>query len=270
MERARRQFNKRRGFPATTDVGIVGGLLKHLRLECEKKLGHAFTAAVPAIPVLPGMTKEDLDDAMEYAGLSTLRSYSYSNHVSETSAAFAGMGYGLCSSPRDLDTCEAEEATMPFRSLIAVGLTDSVLTLTCSVFRYAHKLEDFKTVFDYEHGLGALDSHVDASAYWDGVRTAISNVVAASSKPIDTLLLLGANGANKKLVETIGDALGNFQSPLSSTNLQLSAFPDPLYVAAMGAAEFAKRFQEMPWNCREPARCFESVGLVNQDNKGGF
>ena len=269
MGRAQRQIRKRRGLPATEDVGVISNMLEQLRLTCENKLGYSVTAAVTATPTLPGMTTEDLEDAMEYAGLASLKSYNYFGDVSETSAAFAGYGFGLCSNSRDLEACEEEEAEMPLRRVLAVGLTDTTLSVAYTVLQHAHSSWEAKSVLDDALGLEALNSQPDAASYWNSVRTAITKVAAVASEPLDTLLLLGEHGANEKLLDTIREALDNFSSVGRSINVQSSASLDPLYVTAKGAAIFAKRFQEMPWACKEPARCFEDTKLVKQENSGG-
>ena len=241
-----------------------------LRVACEEQLGQRVEAAVAAMPILPGMTREDHEDAMYFAGLTTLGSYNYFGSVSEVSAVFAGMGYGLCSNPREIDVCEDEEAAMPLRYVLAVGLTDSLLSATYTTLRHAHSSFEAKTILNFDLGLEALQNHhYDASTYWNRVRTSISNVAALASEPIDTLLLHGEGGMKGELLDVIHEILGgNVQSPLNSPTLQLSASLDPLYIAARGAAEFAKRFQETPWGCKEPEWCFEDVMLVDQESKG--
>ena len=239
----KRQLKKRRGLPATEDVGIIANVLKNLRLECERKLGREVTAAVAARPKLPGITVEDLDDAMQYAGLRSLRAYNYLGDVSETSAAFAGMGYGLCSKPRDLDICEDEEAEMPLQYVLAVSLTHNSLIVTHTVLTDANASWELKTVFEYNLGLEALKNYRDVSIYWDKVRSTIRNVALISDEPLTTLLLLGEDGTNAKFLEVLRDALGDTQGTTSASLGVLSTTPDSLYVAAIGAAEFAKRFQ---------------------------
>lgn len=267
LKRAKRQLNKRRGLPATEDVGIIANMIKELRLACETSLGHSITAAVAARPNLPGMRVEDLDDAMQYAGLHSLRTYNYFGDVSETSAAFAGMGYGLCSTPRDLDTCEDEEAEMPLQYVLAVGFTQSSLTVTYTPLRDAHTSREHISVLDYDLGLGSLSHFPDASTYWNRVRSTISGVAATAPEPLTTLLLLGEDGADEKFLDVVRDALGGMQALTTSRFWSLSVQNDPLYTAATGAAEFAKRFQEMPWGCKEPARCRENQVLVDQTNE---
>ena len=216
--------------------------------------------------MFPGLTAEDLEDAMQYAGVGVLRSYNTDPLISETSAAFTGTDYGLCSNPRDIDACEDKEAVMPRRRLLAIGLTDSLLTITYDICQDAYFAIQRTSIIKEELGLQGLDRYNNPSFYWNSIRTAIVNVTAAASKPINTPLLLGEHGANEKLLNVIRNALGGVQSPLSSANLYAFQYRDPLYVAARGAAEFARRFQRMPWGCKELVHCFEDAKLVNQQN----
>lgn len=77
-----------------------------------------------------------------------------------------------------------------------------------------------------------------------------------TERPLDTLLLLGEGAGQPEFARTVQEALLKLNLG-SGVKIRLSRQGDPLYIAARGAAEFAKRAQSSPPNCREPARCFE-------------
>ena len=58
------------------------------------------------MPTLPNFEQEDLHDALQHIGLGALVSHKHVGYVSDTSAAFAGLGFGLCAHPDDCDACE--------------------------------------------------------------------------------------------------------------------------------------------------------------------
>ena len=218
-------------------------------------------------PKLLRITQEDLADAMQHAGLINLIDYD-AGDVTESSAAFAAMGHGLCSFPQDIHLCQYEEAGMDVKLTLTVRLTNSSLTVIKNMFKAVLDQWEYKAILNYDLGLEV--SHLDPVSYWNNVQAAIFSVATVNSMKIETLLLLGEAGLNERLLDTIHKALGE-RSLLPLTNIQLSTFPDPVYAAARGAAELAKRFQEMPRHCTEPEHCFSNVSLVlNDDYWGDF
>ena len=170
------------------------------------------------------------------------------------------MGHGLCSHPRDINTCESEEASIPLKVTLAVRLTDSSLTVTHAMFKSVSDPWIYKTVHDSI--LGFEVSHLAGTVYWNEVRAVIKSFATRYSEQVDTLLLLGEHGLNKMLLNTIRQALGR-HSLINIKKLDLPTFPDPVYVAVRGAAELAKHYQQMPPGCIEPERCINSERLVN-------
>jgi hypothetical protein len=230
--------------------------MSQLRTLVDTHLGAGTTkSALPTMPNLPGLEQEDLQDALQHIGLRALVTHKHSRYVWETSAAFAGMGFGLCAHPEDCDACEDEEADMPFRHILALSLTDrsfgAAYTYTQSAFWSSHETESVQ----FELGL----ENEGEEAYWDRMREVIVGVGREAKRPLDTLLLLGEGAGHPEFVKTVQEALlklypGSGPGP----SVRLWGQGDPLYVAARGAAEFAKRAQASPPNCREPARCFEN------------
>jgi hypothetical protein len=242
-------------------VGTIANLLIQLRAITEEKLGDTINATVTARPNLPGLTTEDLEDTMEYAGMKMLRSYNFWGDVSQTSAAFAALGKGLCSNPEDIESCEDEEVEMPQNSVLSISFTNTVLSLAFMQFTYAHVGYEYIYRHYLDLGLNSLDRYINATTYWTEVTQKIRNF---NKYPewIDTLQVIGEAASNEDFQETLRDALRDYESTQIATALNSSKRFEPLSLAAKGAAEFAKRFQVMTWNCMEPARCRQDQEIV--------
>ncbi len=255
-DQLQRKLNKLRGLPATENIGTMANLLKQLRTMAEEKLGETITAAVAAVPRLPGLTEDDLKEAMEYAGLKMLSSYRVFGVVTENSAAWAGSGYGLCSDPANIKTCEREEDLMSDRLVLSLSYTNAVFILTYS--RINFKEGSDRTVFHFDLGLQSMNEYPSPAAYWRTVTSTIREFVEDKPK-IDTLQLLGEKAFDHRFLDAVGDALRHIHVYKSSgrniTSLRLNFEPNSL--AARGAAELAKRYQMMTWNCVEPPECEE-------------
>lgn len=233
--------------------------MSQLRTLVDAHLGPGTTKTVlPTMPNLPGLEQEDLQDALEHIGLHALITHKHVGYVMETSATFAGMGFGLCAHPKDCDVCEDEEADMPFRHVLALSLTNRSFgvahTYMQSAFWNSHEAESVQ----FELGL----KNKGKEAYWDRMLETIVSVGRKATRPLDTLLLSGEGAEHPEFVKTVQKALLKLYSG-SEPSVGLWTRRDPLYIAARGAAEFAKRTQASPRNCREPARCFENRGIDN-------
>jgi hypothetical protein len=246
----------------------------------EMKLGDTVNAAVTARPKLPGLTGEDLEDAMEYAGMKMLNSYNYKgSEISETSAAFAGTGKGLCSNPEDIESCEDEEVEIPCKYILAVSFTNTALTFAFTVLTYAHSGYEYIYRPYVYMGLNAMERYSNQTKYWEAVGQRIRNFNTYPER-IDTVLVMGEAASNEDFQKTLRDALRDYRPPVESDMpdpdvpkldvptpdilgaLNASAKFDPLSLAARGAAEFAKRFQVMTWNCMEPGKCYKDEDVA--------
>jgi hypothetical protein len=204
---------------------------------------------------LLGITEEDMGEAMQHAGLVMLKSYNYFGDVSQTAAAYAASGYGLCSNPQDVDICEEEEAQMAVNSVLGISYTKITLSVSYGPRLAAHLGRVSKRVVSYDLGSDCLQTGHDTLMYWKNVSSAIFGVIEATPR-LTSLLLFGEEATSKEFREVVRDTLFSLRHTDITSH---SSFRDiePLGLAARGAAEFAKRFQEMPWGCREPAGCNE-------------
>ena len=224
------------------------------------------------IPYLPGLSKEDIHDAVEYTGLTMLSTHKHiGDELSEVSAAFAGSGYGLCEHSGDIDTCENEEADLSVSHILALSLSQTSFSAAYTYMQTAYRSILEKDTIRFDLGLqnlptDGIDSQEEEALYWSRMRSAIGEVGRESRRTLTTLLLLGKDADHPDFIHTVQDALRELLPDAStqtiSTMLSSATWDgeiDPLYLAARGAAEFAKRAQEAPAGCKEPAHCAENV-----------
>jgi len=249
-------LNKLLGRPATPDVGTLSVVMKGLRTKTEEKLGHSIHAAVAASPNLRGLPKIDIDDALEYAGLTSLESESlgFWGPWRETAAAFAGSGMGLCTNYTDVSRCREEEMSFPTEDVIAISYSRQTLEVTRSEISVAQRPWERVTYIDWDGGLDALTQYPNTAMYWKRVRNVLREVARVFPSPFTTLLLLGDSALNEVFLRVVRDALEEFQGA-EFVDIRLATGSEPLYIAAKGAAELAKRFQEAPKDCEEPWFC---------------
>jgi hypothetical protein len=124
LQRYLRRLNKLFGRPSTPDVGTISVLVSHLRDEVESRLNHTIDKVVVTTPQFPGLTKEDLEDAIQYAGLKSWLEYPlpYPTMLHAQNAALAGNGQGLCKELNNIYACleEAEDGGFPLEQVFAV------------------------------------------------------------------------------------------------------------------------------------------------------
>ena len=239
-----RNFRKRLGLPASSDVGILANLLITLRCNTEHQLGSLIDSVVTAFPLLPGLCFEDIDDALDYAGLNPLTDRKLYNQPHETSAAYAGYGLGLCKNYTDVDLCHAQEKELPPEHTLAVSYTQKsmIVVLTTMERAYMYYEPDSSYIVDHEAGLGALKNYPNNhNAYWDHVRVRLMQLTLEpyTKRRIEKVLLLGESALDETFLEVVKDAMYKLQGDLPKIYMD-----NPLHVAARGAAEFAKRAQE--------------------------
>ncbi|KAI9730187.1 MAG: hypothetical protein M1835_003579, partial [Candelina submexicana] len=137
-KRIKRRLNKLLGRSATPDVGTRGSLIRALRAKTEGELEHSIESVLAATPKFPSLIEEDIDDALEFAGLKPLKGYDLAGSLTETTAAFAGSGFGLCTSYTDINLCEHQQDAFPAERVLAVHFTDATLSTVLTTLTNAH------------------------------------------------------------------------------------------------------------------------------------
>jgi len=253
----RRWLNKKRGLAATADVEVLASLLISLKSATVAALADPIDRVAVTRTSIPGLTKGDLDDALEYAGLRgwmDVSNGSEPKHVSESQAVFAGNGQGLCPSYRDVMECRLEGLELPRHLGLFISLTRHALYMSLDDVQYAFpqwrpdgpQVLDFGLGLDHRGGFAPND-------YWASLYSRIALFVRQySEQPVHTLLLGGENATNSVFLQTVRKALGSVTPMWSSVlDIDIATVADPTFAAARGMAVYARRRQEAPGPCKE-------------------
>jgi len=271
-----RLINKARGRPATPEVRVISTLLSKIKNETEKHLSMTLDKVAIAIPRLDGLTREDINDALEYAGLQSWIGEEDTNRwwTSEATAAFGEYGNGLCENYRHVYDCEDEDQDLPWHRVYAVSFTRNELYATLVSPRLAFSSADHLHLFDFKAGLDAIDSYNSSLDYWTHVQEQLGALLRWANQPgnadrrfkgkITKFMLLGDSAGDTRLHTALKKALGGLEvakSALEDTigvdGFTAHTIPDPKFAAARGAAIYARWRLESTWYCQEERECFE-------------
>jgi hypothetical protein len=122
----RRERRKAMGLAATPEVEILAEFLKQLYDLAQASTDQPLPKNVlVTTPYLLNLGPQDLDDALEFIGLTNLHNPSknvYRSEIgvdmlpnvalSQAAASYAGLGFGLCEHWQDFATCKEEETNM--------------------------------------------------------------------------------------------------------------------------------------------------------------
>ena len=234
------------GLPASKDVGFLTRMLSDLRILVEEQTGEPIESAGVATLNLVALYDEDLQDAFEFVGLRYLTFPLRYDVLYETSAAYAGYGYGLCSDYTDRSACKHEQVNMPSDVVMAVLYTRTVLTVSLSIMKSAYYLYEplNRHLLDFSLGYDARSFMVADQEYWDAVRSRLEQILIENpyfGRPAK-VLLMGDCVLDETFQRILKKALSN----------QMATMPeivssDPEAVVGKGAAVFAKRIPYDPY-----------------------
>lgn len=239
----KRKALKAIGQPASEDVATISVMLERLRNAVERRQGRTIEIAAVTVPHLLALYDEDISDAFQYIGLRYLRLELFHQLMYETRTAYAGYGFGLCSNYTDPPACQHEHEEMEWEVVMSVLYTRSALTVTHSIVHSEAYLWEppYRHIEDFTLGLDAREDNPSEQYYWEAVRDRLRQ-----------LLVELANGAQPTKILLMGESVHNaqFQRILrevldSTIETKPTLFQDdPVGVAAIGAAEIARR---APW-----------------------
>ena len=229
--------------PTSYEVGLINDLIQQLRTKTEAKLGHSMDSVVVSFSHNVALYEEDIVDAIQYARLKSLTNKSFRFQPHQLSAAFAGSGIGLCTKFLDDQTCDKEEAAFPYEQVLALSYTKDALEASLSTLKTPYEPYEpaHHHLIDWDSGHSSLATHSRPDAFWAVVRRRILELSYRDypTRRITTVLLLGESSTDKDFQRVLVDALSAYQE-----HLPVIYGADPLFVAARGAAEFAKRAEE--------------------------
>lgn len=204
------------------------------------KLGQRICSVVVSSSYSIALYDEDISDAVKYAGLKPLTDRSSQLQPHQISTASGGAGLGLCEHYEDLEKCKHEEMDLPYEQVLVISYTEDALEVSLAAIKNAYQpFEPEKNhLIDWALGKNSLNNYSRADAYWIVVRRRILELGYSEypKKQITAVMLLGESAHNEEFQHNVIDALQEFQDDLPVIHRA-----DPLYLAARGAAEYAKR-----------------------------
>ena len=239
-----RKARKVLGLPASAEVGFFVQVLSELRTRVEEYLGQPIKSAAVAVFDLVALYQEDLQDVFEYVGLRYVPLPVRYDILYETSAAYAGYGYGLCSDYIDGPACKKEQQDMPFDIVMLVSCTRTALMVTLFITQSAYylyepvhrHLANFSFGYDAQWQWGAI--------YWDEVASNLERIMVENPyypRP-GKVLLIGDLVKDETFIKTLEGVLSR-----QMKNVPEVIGQDPIFAAAKGAAELAKRIPYDPY-----------------------
>ena len=212
--------------------------------------GDKISGAVATIPHLAALYQEDLEDAFECAGLIYVPHYPYwyGGIFPESGAVYTGNRFGLCSNYTDQALCEEENRSPPHQALhenvLSVSYTSGILTSTWSIesMGFAYPGSDRFKFVDLNLGWNKRDENPNGDYYWEAVRDAIIKPALEASnhyhQNISKILLHGDRSTNARFQEVLREVVDR-----ALENTPEIFEQEPVFAAARGAAEMAKRVQ---------------------------
>lgn len=249
------------GMPASQDVGWLAKVLSDLRARVEEYLGEPIQSAGVTTPHLVALYQEDLQDAFEYVGLRYLKFPVRYDILYETSAAFAGYGYGLCSDYTDRAVCKKAQQDMESDVVMAVLYTRTALTVSYSITKSAYYLyeSDNRHLSNFTLGYDARTQWATEEDYWSEVERSLEKLMKENPyyKRPARVLLMGDCIHDEEFTRRLEQALSRQMAGMPEILSQ-----DSRFVAAKGAAELAKRIPYDPY--KSSINHHECMSLVKE------
>jgi len=235
-----RESRKKIGLPASKDVGTLSKMIQSLEKEASAFVGQPISAATVSIPHLAALYGEDLYDAFEYLSLVYIKFFPFYNYrpIHSTISAYAGNGLGLCDDYANATSCDEQERQMESLFILSISYTHSSLTASQAHVVGTFHLQETPTVEDLSLGYDARHNNPSENFYWESVRDAIrSPIITSPIRRNVTKVLLSGDAAQiptfrKILKEAVYEVIDGDPEIIDH---------DPVYSAARGTAELAKR-----------------------------
>ena len=238
-------------------------MLSELKIQVESVLkdGRKVTAAVLSSPDLVSLSGEEITDALDYLSITNLMAKPDTlEDLYASSAAYAGLGMGLCEHYTDPYVCEQEDNQIyPSTRLLHLDFSPESLCVTIRWIKSAKESKFNESIID--HDLGLERSYVLKDVYWDAVRSRIRRLVQSFGVRITQVILTGSSASDQRFKAVVREALKDWTTVGAFDMMEQQGLDGELsmllYATARGAAEFAKRRLEGPVRCKETERCKE-------------
>ena len=246
LERVRREGRKKLGLPITQESATLSKFVKRVRDALEEQLGMPISTIAPVAPQLVGWVSEDFQDALDLAGLDSVRRGDHFPNDKptywDTNAAFAGLGYGLCESWTNLADCSTEEHQMPYEHVLFLDFDQLSFSATVQYLQHVNQEWTYSNSIDMKLGWWSLPAfEVSRARYWAQIHEVILEVAGALQRPPNKIVVLGDHGTNAEFLDVVKAALWDVLEVDVSLMLSANKAKNTGMLAARGAAELARR-----------------------------
>jgi hypothetical protein len=260
LERSSRQLL---GLPASRDAAILSTFMKKVRVAMEMELGTPVTSIAPAFPQLSPYVRDDVEEAMSFAGFTSTRVHTGHRDTlvyEESSAAYAGLGHGLCEAWWNQPDCRSSSDWNKYKSVVYFNFDNSSFAVGAMNLQNAfHDQAIYSHRVDTELGWWNLPVfEVPRAKFWMQIQEMILDVLGPVSRPPNQIILMGEHGADAEFKEVVEAAMWEkFEFEVGSM-LSTVAKEDAGRLAARGAA--ALGWQNMVLKGEDKARLPDDEG----------
>ena len=221
-------------------------MVSALKEAAEAELGYNITSALAAVPNLPGLCREDIDDAFEYISLQSLDDPLDQRTFFRQPAALAAFnGFGLCERPFDEEHCRQEIEDMPEEAILTVSWNRNALCVESSEMHsvfYYYPYETQPSSMDFRLGSDAYSDNPHPRYYREAMRRRLMTAVIQglpANKP-KKIFIAGENIREWPEMNTLDLYLEYITVELLDDDAVWYKH-EPVFSVARGAAELARR-----------------------------
>lgn len=261
LRQLRRSTRKKLGMPATAEVGAISGPLSELVVAVSSLLEAENIPwnreALLVTPAIEALYDEDIHDIMYFLSMRQAvaphSGWPYGGVTEmgcqgpyELQAAFAGEGFGICEHWQDAERCRGEKETWDTKFVLGGDYSSNGLILSRAGMRMAEVPDGYYNVLSSYVGWEAFSSagsFLGDEFYWRYMLYSLktSNIFNGAGRAynISDVFMFGESAGGEA-----GDRLERVLLAVLADHQKLRPVvhrDDPLYVAAKGAAELAKR-----------------------------
>lgn len=239
-------------FPASEELFALADMITKLKDATELTSIESIVLSTPGCIRLTGEELEDLTDHLRMDG----RNWTITQ-LNSAASAYAGLGFGLCSDYLDVARCEAEELVLPRHRLLHIDVSEQSLSANMVLMRHATARQhaDLTAARWGEQSFATFDlEYPTTNDTWTDLRRHLRSFEDSYLWKISKVIFTGSSACDTKIRSVIRDALWDAVRP-TAFDTDYKNCEDLLWATARGAAEFSKRRQEGPVECRDSEEC---------------
>jgi len=193
---------------------------------------------------------------------------------SAATAGIAATGIGMCKHYRSMARCVSERGVMSPENVLVVDYSQAALG--AALVKVRHGTYERNPSYFTDVDMGAVSpwrSDQGEAAYWNQIKARLQDLPKRAKIMPTRLIFMGDSVSDKTFLNVLRDALmelsgQSFEDQIAPIDFNQAVVDwlvqmetaDPLFRAAIGAAELAKRSMESPGGCMESTSCYEEKG----------